>query len=786
MISSVLIEAALRSVFLALAVWIGLRVFGVRNVLAQKVAWGLVLASALAMPVVLPMTEHWSVLPANVRVTIPADPENLLEELQARIQAKTTPEVKPSVVAAPGAAIETTKMEEPGQPLGAEELGNQSVNSAAEVEASDDIAAGYVTPQPAPRRAAAQVQATPPMHDRWPLSTMALFVYLAVAGVLIVRIACGFVAALRLRRAAKPVACDLPTSLAAALDVRCSSKVGSPVTVCSSIVLPPDYASWNGEKLRIVLAHEGSHIRQKDFYLQLLAGVYAAAVWFSPLGWWLKRKLSDLAEAISDRAGLEEAADRASYAQVLLEFAAAPRPTLIGVAMARHGSLSRRIERLLNDVSFRQAFAGTRRALLTVIVVPVALFAATALVRVQAAGQQAPAPPSAPTAPAAEAPAVPVVPVTPEAGVSVPEQISDEEPPAPAVAPQAPEKVVTPKAAENCAPGSVIAPPAPAAPEAVPAPRAVPGVAPVPAPHAPAVMILQGQPGIASLAISPRIMLKTPVIVLPRLAYTPGHATLALIAPPARAGSGAGRGYGIGQSTSSESGTVIASNNGKKSEYRYSYSSNGNSYAIVKGDGSGQMSFNGNIHSSELDKARKQASGKDFLWFERGGKAYIVDDPATLAQIEAMYKPMEDLGRQQDELGKKQEALGKQQEELDKQQETASVPTPDMSKEIAQIEAAMAKLKASQGKNMTQDEFGELQEKLSELQTRLGEIQGQIGEKQGEFGTRMGELGERMGELGSQMGELGERQGKIAEEADQKVKSIIDESLKRGKAKPVQ
>ena len=56
--------------------------------------------------------------------------------------------------------------------------------------------------------------------------------------------------------------------------------------------------------------------------------------------------------------------------------------------MARSGRLSQRIERLLNDNSFRQAFAGTRRrALLAVLLVPVALFAATALVRVQAAGQ---------------------------------------------------------------------------------------------------------------------------------------------------------------------------------------------------------------------------------------------------------------------------------------------------------------------------------------------------------------------------------------------------------------
>ncbi len=181
-------------------------------------------------------------------------------------------------------------------------------------------------------------------------------------------------------------------------------------------MLPEDYASWDREKLRVVLAHERSHIRQGDFYLQTLAGIYAALFWFSPLGWWLKSKLSDLAEAISDRAGLQEAASRSAYAQILLEFAAAPRPTLIGVAMARTGNLSRRIERLLNDSTFRQAFAGTRRrAFLAVLLVPVALFAATTLVRVEASGQSVTPPPE------------PAQPAAPVAGVSTPEAPADVE-----------------------------------------------------------------------------------------------------------------------------------------------------------------------------------------------------------------------------------------------------------------------------------------------------------------------------------------------------------------------
>ena len=161
------------------------------------------------------------------------------------------------------------------------------------------------------------------------------------------------------------------------------------MTIGSGILLPADYNTWDKEKVQIVLAHERSHVRQGDFYLQLLASLYTALVWFSPLGWWLKKELADLAEAISDRAGIEQARSRTSYAQILLEFAAAPRPTALGVAMARSSSLARRIERLLNDNAFRQSFAGGRRALLAVVLVPVTLFAATAMVRVQAAAHSA-------------------------------------------------------------------------------------------------------------------------------------------------------------------------------------------------------------------------------------------------------------------------------------------------------------------------------------------------------------------------------------------------------------
>ena len=256
------------------------------------------------------------------------------------------------------------------------------------LEILPDPAIVSVTISTAPA-AAIPASATPATKKtgRFPLNplTVAWFLYLAVSAALLLRWFIGIVSSARLWSQATPLEATEFGDIDSAIATRSSNRIFSPVNIGSGIVLPADYREWPPEKLRAVLAHEGSHVRQRDFYLQLLAGLYAALTWFSPLGWWLKRKLSELSEAISDRAGLQESRSRSAYAQLLLEFAALPRPTLTGVAMARSNNLSHRIDRLLNESSFKQAFTGSRRAFVAALIVPAVLVAATALFRVEAA-----------------------------------------------------------------------------------------------------------------------------------------------------------------------------------------------------------------------------------------------------------------------------------------------------------------------------------------------------------------------------------------------------------------
>ncbi|MGA2654133.1 MAG: M56 family metallopeptidase [Terracidiphilus sp.] len=699
---SLLVEAAIRSIGVAFIVGMGLRVFRVRNVLAQKAAWSLVLAAALVMPIAQTLPKSWRGpvsmtvhLPAAVwRQGVPAASQTAT--LQSRAAAQQF-QVEPAVAGGnhfPAPVVSDTELNP----------GAQAAEPRVAAEAAPDALrlAGLWG-------ALRQVR---PLAFAWAL-------YCAVSLALLLRLCWGLILVTRIWLGAKQVELDSGLGFDFGFAVRSSTAVSSPVTVGSGVLLPSDFEQWDVEKLRIVLAHEESHIRHADFYLQVVAGVYGALFWFSPLGWWLKRKLSELGEAISDLAGLEEAASRISYAQLLVEFAALPRPTLIGVAMARTSNLSLRIDRLLDDSVFRQAFAGKRRLLLAVLLVPVALFAATTILRVEAAesaqqtlaigGSQSQAP---------------------SAGVSNPDRAPD------AAAPQAPASA--PDATQTPLP-----PPAPNVPGSTVIPAGAPDTPPPPA--APdsddTVIVGNGQ---------------TMTITRDNAVTNTNNVST-------------GQGTSVGHG------------------YAYSYTSGGDSWALVT-DPSDHVTFSGEWHDStreEINKIRKLAKGK-FLYFAHDGKSYFIDDPNVVAGIETMYIPMKTLGALQEALGLQQEALGKQQEELGRKHEQMTVTVPDLSKEIAALNAAAARLQAKVGSTVDQEELAGVEAKAAEMQAKLGALQGELGAREGKLGELQGKLGEQQGKLGEEQGRLGEKQGRLAAEAERKVREIIRESLRDGKARPVE
>ena len=676
--SSLLVESALRALLLASVASIGLRLFRVRNVLAQKCVWTVVLAASLAMPLLL-LSARASAWPAAT-LRIPR-----LLPPRATAPAPSLPGARPALlhssspssgIAASHAQLAPVLLSAPGR-------------FPAPVISPDRTTDA---PQP-PLRSGAHLLVT----LLWP-------VYLAVAGLFLLRLLNGLASVFLLWQASEPVSLHA-SLLAPGLRLRASDAVSSPVNVWAGVVLPAGYSTWDEKKLRIVLAHERSHVRQGDFYLQLFAGLYAALVWFSPLGWWLKRKLSDLGEAISDRAGLAEAASPFGYARLLLEFAAAPRPTLIGVAMARPSSLSRRMERLLNDSAFRQAFAGGRRLLLAALVAPTLIFTASAFVRVQAAPAQT---------------------QSPIAGQSHPD-----------TAPVLDSPDAQPQSQPQSQPQTQ--------PQPAPQPLAA---APVSSNAAASGSQAQSQTNTNS-----------------------SDNTFTITNTP----DGRNDSYGSGSSNSSAD------------LYAYSYSGDqsGDAFALVLNNDSG-ISFSGiwdEKQRENIEHLRNTIKGS-FLWFRHGGKSYIVTDPAIIQRLQAMYLPIQELGKQQEVLGRQQESLGKQQETLGKAQEEAKLSSPVSAEQMAKLKTEIAALEKQIDRDGYQVTIENLQSQLAELQSRIGAIQGEIARKQGAIAAQQGDLGAQQGQLGEEQGRLGEQQANLARELDRQVRSIIDQTLKNGTAQP--
>jgi BlaR1 peptidase M56 len=289
---ALLLEAALRSLLLGAAVWLGLKFLRVKNPHAQMTAWTLVLAASLMMPALMRL----------VTVTIPDAPPAPLAQIV------WPPPAAPSVF-------------EPG-------LDPAPPPVAAHVPADYQTMAPAMAP--APRYAI-----------DWRAAATA--VYFLVAGMLLLRLLIGLVLTWRLARAARPVR----ASWAVGIDVRVSDAIGVPVTFGSTILLPTEYVAWNTAKRRAVLTHERAHVAHADFYVLLLAALNRAVFWFNPLAWWQFTRLAELAEIISDDAALEALADRPRYAGILLDVARRRQHLPVALAMARPATVRLRVERIL-------------------------------------------------------------------------------------------------------------------------------------------------------------------------------------------------------------------------------------------------------------------------------------------------------------------------------------------------------------------------------------------------------------------------------------------------------
>ncbi|MGA8161629.1 MAG: hypothetical protein WCB76_12515, partial [Acidobacteriaceae bacterium] len=242
--TSMMIEAAVRGLILAIVVGAGLGVLRVTNVPVRKAAWSLVLVASLAMPFLM----RWPAITGLAKGVAWVVPIHRFDSLQRPARQPVVvpgPSIAKAAEVSPAGRLPVARARKRAMPAAMVPLMAQAANHR------DPAADGAVPAIPVAAVPPSIASATARHPWQWPpVERLIVWVYLAVSGALLLRLAWGLAAAVWLWARAEEISpLDVPEE-----NVRVSARIPSPVTIGSGIVLPDNYGEWGRAKLRVVLA----------------------------------------------------------------------------------------------------------------------------------------------------------------------------------------------------------------------------------------------------------------------------------------------------------------------------------------------------------------------------------------------------------------------------------------------------------------------------------------------------------------------------------------------------
>ncbi len=370
------LDAAVKSLLLALIATLLIRALRIRDSQVRHRIWTGVLVGMLMLPLlsqVVPQLQLPLFVPPEWLALVRADEFGTRPDVAtSQFSARTLPESAPPVAEAMSLVPETV------QQLDAEFRGGPSAGAGFLAQDPASTSEPRVLPDAVPigsHMPFIQSPGDPPQ----PVAAPSLFRRLAraapylLAGVwllgsliMLARLALGLAAAWRLNWASTPIlevdlnelglASDCwPSQTRTARLLECPM-IRVPLTIGlfrPVVMLPLEWLEWSTAKLEAVLLHERTHVERGDSAIALLAEVNVAVNWFNPLSWWLRHRLSTLAEEACDDAAIICTGDRTTYARHLLEVAAAISDTRgrilpTSVSMARRSDVESRIDSILD------------------------------------------------------------------------------------------------------------------------------------------------------------------------------------------------------------------------------------------------------------------------------------------------------------------------------------------------------------------------------------------------------------------------------------------------------
>jgi biopolymer transport protein ExbD len=523
-------------------------------------------------------------------------------------------------------------------------------------------------------------------------------IYILVAGALLLRLCAGLAMSQRLLRHSRATG-----RRTEGIEIRESDAVAAPVALGiahSVIVLPRDWREWEPAKLEAVVAHERSHIRRGDPVVQLLSAIHRALLWHSPLSWFLHRQVVRVAEEASDDAAVSAMRDRASYAEVLLEFMqrGVRGANWQGVAMARYSRPEERIHRILEGTALSRGV--TRWSLAAILVLGLPLVYITAATQSQVAAIATAAQPSG----AIQFPGVVHVKTT------------DQDLPLVGVSRNGQSYLNGRPVDFSALSGAIRGRFSAAKAVYVQADRGTPWDS-----------IAKVAATLTESGFEVKMVAETaPAVESARAAAASTAEPAVSAAPSAQASATA---------SPAQAATTQAATPQRSGKIRQ--------YMIFSNDSiSGSWNASDRPDENEL----REKFGRNFAWFWKGGNEYVVTDAGVLAELKEAMAPQKEVNRMQGEVNAQQAVVNQHQAEVNRAQDGVNTIQAAVNRRqhlineleaakgddelIRKLEAMLAELRAKKGEGADQEAANRAQAKVNEMQGRVNEEQGRVNEQQ--------------------------------------------------------
>jgi len=237
-------------------------------------------------------------------------------------------------------------------------------------------------------------------------------------------------------------------------------------------------------------------------------------------------------------------------------------------------------------------------------------------------------------------------------------------------------------------------------------------------------------------------------------------------------------------------------------------------YALVDG-GSDRLSMSGSTDEIDAIRAAQSRIEGDFLWFRRGGKAYVLRDPATLERVRTTWAAGERRDDEMEALSAQMQARADEIEAISRridataaahEQSPAMRSAIDALHRLAERQGTLAQQQAKLATAMVadpgdekamaeaEDRIDALDAQMEKLDAEMESLESTIESESAKLEADLAPLAELedqieaatapLDALGAKMQMLGSEQEADMARIDREVRSIVDEAVAKGLASP--